>query len=132
MCCGDERSVDHLLQNSPVNRRNSNGEDMYANRFSLDTTPKAGPKLLQWLIPLSSLGWRDAWRSHLEILDLQKVFGLERPFPGCGATKVGIVLTKTSDSSLGVLSNYYSGDMERVGAKVIRPRRRRQALLWHV
>jgi hypothetical protein len=138
MCCGNEWSVDHLIQNYPINRptRNSNDEDMYANRFSVDVTQEAGPKVLLQQLKLPSavsFGWRDAWHSHLETLDLQKTFGLERTFPGCGGTKVGIVLTKTSDSSLGILPNYHSGDTERAGGyRAIHPRRRRETLLWHV
>lgn len=81
----------------------------------------------------ASFGLRDAWHSRLDTLDLRKTFGSENTFPGCGGTKVGIVLTKTSNSSPGILPNYHDGDIERIGGyKVIRPRKRREEMLWHV
>jgi hypothetical protein len=93
MSCGNEWSIDHLLQNSLVNKltRDSKDEDVYANRFSLDVTHRVGARMLMQRLRFP--GWRDMLRSRLETLDLQKTFGSGRLFPSSGG-KVAIVLQR--------------------------------------
>lgn len=133
--CGNEWPIKHLLQNSVVNRSFGDYEDQDTNRFFIDDTNKAGPRL--WLskfkMPsLVSFRLLDVLRSHAKISDLQRMFSLEKPFPGCGPTKVRIVLTKANDLVLSVLPNYSSKSIDRThGYKIIRPCNQKKTLLWY-